>query len=244
MKATIIFLGVFHFANPGLDAVRVDQIDVLSPASQAYLDDLSTRLGAFEPSVLLLEIEPEDEESVNQQYREYLEGNLQLGPSELYQLGFRIAKAAGLEQVHGMDEPGPPMKFAELMAYMESSEPAALKSFNALLADITEDEQQAHASLTLRELLLRTNDPEQDRRNKAIYLSTNVVGAGTSFVGADAAAAWWNRNFRMYANIQRHATPGTRILVIAGQGHTAILKDLAASDTSVRVEDAHPYLVP
>lgn len=96
--------------------------------------------------------------------------------------------------------------------------------------------------MDLRSLLLRANDDERDRLNKAAYLATNAVGAGDSFIGADSAAAHWNRNFRMYANVQRHALPGARLLVIAGQGHTAVLKDFARDDPEVVVESAVPYL--
>jgi hypothetical protein len=32
-------------------------------------------------------------------------------------------------------------------------------------------------------------------------------------------------SLRMYGNIQMHATAGERVLVVAGQDHTAILKD-------------------
>ena len=59
---------------------------------------------------------------------------------------------------------------------------------------------------------------------------TNAVGAGENFSGADAAASWWRRNFRMYANVQHIAQPGTRVIVIGGQGHTAVMKDLLGID--------------
>ena len=86
------------------------------------------------------------------------------------------------------------------------------------------------------------NDPERDRENKALYLVTNDVAAGAGFAGADASASWWRRNFRMYANVQRAAAPGRRVLVVAGQGHTAILKDLLAIDGGREAEDVAPYL--
>jgi hypothetical protein len=43
----------------------------------------------------------------------------------------------------------------------------------------------------------RTNDPEQDRNNKDLYLLTNAAGAGEGFEGADATARWWRRDIRM-----------------------------------------------
>ena len=63
-----------------------------------------------------------------------------------------------------------------------------------------------------------------------------------SSVGADAAASWWHRNFRMYANIQKAAALGDRVLVVAGQGHTAILKELLAADDQRRARDVREYL--
>jgi regulator of RNase E activity RraA len=101
--------------------------------------------------------------------------------------------------------------------------------------------EQAHKTLTLKQLLLRANDAEQDRLNRSFYLMTNHVGEGENFVGADATASWWHRNFRMFAVIQRYAQPGERVLVIGGQGHVAILK-LFLDDDERRAVDVTSYL--
>ena len=44
---------------------------------------------------------------------------------------------------------------------------------------------------------LTGNDPDMLRANKVLDLLTNAIGADDNFIGADAAAAWWQRNFRM-----------------------------------------------
>jgi hypothetical protein len=46
----------------------------------------------------------------------------------------------------------------------------------------------------------------------------------------------------MYANIQAVAAPGHRVIAVAGQGHTAILKGLLADDHQREAEDVNPYL--
>ena len=99
-----------------------------------------------------------------------------------------------------------------------------------------------HSTLSLKELLLSTNDPAEDRNNRAFYIMTNPVGTDASFVGADATASWWHRNFRMYALIQRYAQPGERVLVIGGQGHTAILRRMLADDMDREAVDVRPFL--
>ena len=63
-------------------------------------------------------------------------------------------------------------------------------------------------------------------------------------VGATATASWWHRNFRMFAKIQRHALSAKdqRVLVIGGQGHTAILKDFLSLDDRLESVDVASFL--
>ena len=45
----------------------------------------------------------------------------------------------------------------------------------------------------------------------------------------------------MYANIQRLAQPGDRVIAIGGSGHMAILKQLLAIDLRLQGVAADPY---
>ncbi len=92
-------------------------------------------------------------------------------------------------------------------------------------------------------LLALCNHPDEDRRNQGFYMLLNDAGAAEGrYLGADASAHWWHRNLRMYAQIQRHAVAGERVLAIAGSGHTAILRGLLQADTQRRAEELTPYL--
>ena len=240
--AEVMLFGVFHFANPGNDVVKTKQIDVMTPANQAYLEGLAKRIADFEPTVVLLEFDPENEAGMQERYRQYLAGAYDLGSNEVYQLGFRIARLAGLEAVHSFDEREIGWEAEALFDYMPKHDPETQTRMDALIEEVTAAQNAAQATKSLAELLMQTNDPKQDDLNKYFYLLTNSVGAGDNFVGADAAASWWHRNFRMYARIQRYARPGDRVVAIGGQGHTAILKDLLALDRDRVAVDVRPYL--
>lgn len=240
--AELMLLGVFHFANPGRDIVRVNHVDVTTPDSQAYLVGLAKRLCEFEPTVILLEFDRSREPEMQEQLDSYLAGKLSLTPNEIHQLGFRVAKECGVAKVFGIDEVEIGWDAEPLFAHLEESEPELLQAFNSAIERLQAEEAAAHNDLSLRELLIRANEPEQDRINKDLYLVTNVAGAGSNFEGADATARWWHRNFRMYANIQSHAKTGERVLVVAGQGHTAIFRDLAAIDGRILSRDIDSYL--
>ncbi|NQD36775.1 hypothetical protein HPT27_07030 [Permianibacter sp. IMCC34836] len=240
--AKVMLLGLFHFNNPGLDAVKFETIDVLKPASQAYLQALTERLSTFKPTKVLLEYDPQNEAQMNQRYQDYLAGKFELERNEIYQLGFRVAKLAGLRKVSSFDERNVNWN-SDYWTYMQEHDPEAMKAMENLIDSLSARFQHQHQTLSLRELLLVNNSPEEDRLNKDMYLLTNAVGASDGkYLGADASASWWQRNFRMYANIQLVATPGERVLVIAGQGHTAILRDLLRIDTRLVEEPVVPYL--
>lgn len=241
-NAQVMLFGVFHFSNPGLDVVKTDQIDVMTDENQVYLEELANRMSEFNPTVVLLEYGSERESEIQDQYRQYMDGSFELPSNEIYQLGFRIAARSDAETVHGYDETSVHWAPQQLFEYMESNDTETGARMSALIEQVTRDEQQAQTSLSLQELLLRTNDPERDALNRSFYILTNHVGDGDNLVGADATASWWHRNFRMYAIVQRYAQPGERVLVIGGQGHIAILRELLADDRDRDAVDVLGYL--
>ena len=239
-----MLFGVFHFQDAGLDVVKQKDVDVMTAESQAYLEALTQRLAGFGPTQVMLEYAPENDELINQRYRDYLAGQYELGVNEIYQLGFRIAKAAGLPRVYPFDNQDVEWQAEGLFEYAKAHDSPEMEAFNTIIAEFTESEAKARASLSLGELLKRANDPELERLNMDLYLATNAVGAGDGYAGAVASASWWARNFRMYANIQKLAAPGERIIAIGGAGHMAILKQLLAIDRRLQGVPVDSYFEP
>ena len=109
--AKVLLLGVFHFANPGLDQVKMKAKDVMDEESQGYLEELSQRIQSLlKPTAVLLEYDPKNDEVINNSYRDYVQGNHSLAPDEVEQLGFRIARLCELERVHSFDVRDIPIK--------------------------------------------------------------------------------------------------------------------------------------
>lgn len=242
-EAQVMLFGVFHFANPGLDVIKTDQINVMSDDNQQYLEDLTRRLAEFKPTHVLLECTLQRSGQLNKQYSDYLANTFELSSSENFQLGFRIARKAGLEGVHCYDERDIGWDAENMFEYIANQEPAMQAKMDSAIAEVSNRIAEDHRTKSLSQLLLQSNSAEEDRLNKSFYLMTNSAGAGTNFYGADAAASWWHRNFRMYANIQKLASQDTRLIVIGGQGHTAILKDLLQFDGERQAADIVPFLM-
>ena len=243
-QSSVMLFGVFHFANPGLDKVKTDQFNVMTEENQIYLEELAVRLSQYKPTIVLLEYEPEADHRVNERYKAYLDGGYELSSNEIYQLGFRIAKAAGHQRVHTFDDRGIGWDAEPLFEYMDKVDTETKSLMDTWYERVTIESNENIKTLSFKELLALTNDLEQDNHNKMSYLLTNQVGTDEKPVGATATASWWHRNFRMFAKIQRHALSAKdqRVLVIGGQGHTAILKDFLSLDDRLESVDVASFL--
>jgi len=240
--AKVMLMGMFHFANPGRDMVKSRVIDVMAPSNQTYLDGLAARLATFRPTDVLVECSPANQGKYDQKFRDYVAGRFELPSGENYQIGFRMAKLAGLSGVTCFDEDVIGWDAQPMFDYMDKHQPRTRQELEALYKTLSATADKEQSTLPLAQLLHLASDPARDAFNKGLYLRTNEVDAGGGFAGADASASWWHRNFRMYANIQKAAAPGRRVVALAGQGHTAILKDLLAVDDRRKSEDVRGYL--
>jgi hypothetical protein len=236
--AQVLPIGTFHFKDAGLDLAKVDDFDVMGDEAQAYLVQLTRRLAEFRPTAVLLEYDPASDAEMNQRYTDYLAGQYELPANETYQLGFRVARLAGLERVHSWDHRDVPWQAEALFEYGAANASPEVKELQDGIAAFMQEEAEVRAKSTLADMLRRHNDPHMERLNMDLYLLTNPVGAGDGWAGANATASWWRRNFRMYANIQQQAVPGARVIVIGGSGHMAIIKQLLNIDT--RIESVDP----
>lgn len=238
----LLLMGSFHFANPGLDTIKNKQIDVSQPAPQAYIRQLVAQLAKFQPNVVMLEYDPKDEEKINQRYQQYLASEYQLPINEMYQIGFRLAQQAGLKRVYSADEREVQWQGDELINYMQQQDQQAMANFQQLTSHMQQTLQTDFDQLSLQQMLVKINQAPYEKMNRNIYLQLNATGKQNNFVGADSAASWWHRNFRMYARIQRQAKGDARIFVLAGQGHTSLIRQFVESDEFIQQEPVEPYL--
>ncbi|MEM7362550.1 MAG: DUF5694 domain-containing protein [Pseudomonadota bacterium] len=241
-QVPVLVLSVWHFAGAERDAIKFSEIDVMSNSSQRQIPEVARSLATFNPTHVLVESHPDHSQELDDEYQRYLKDESALNQTETHQLGFRIAKFASVPTLHGIDEWGPVMKFGELMAYMEQSDHSSLENFKKRFDDFQQSQQQSHSNHEFLEILKQCNTPGYDQRIVGLYMGTNAVGAGENFIGADATAMFWHRNFRMYGNIQQHFAKGTRILVIVGASHGALFRDFVHFDPDARSIDILDYL--
>jgi len=229
--AQIMLMGTFHFTSPKLDSVKVDNIDVTTPQSQVLLERMTKTIAdSLKPTQVMLEYDKKYDQRINERYQQYLDGEFTLPVNEIYQLGFRVAKQAGVTSIKTFDHREVSWLAGPMNEYAKVHEPEAFSAYEKRIEDFTKAMQHQQNTLSLLELLIKQNEQSEFDANKALYIATNSIGADSNFTGADASASWWHRNFRMYSLVQRVATPGERVFVLGGSGHIAIIQDLLHLD--------------
>jgi len=255
-RAELLFLGVFHFDDKGLDTYKPKfKVDVLAPHQQRELDGLVGQLAAFRPTKIAVEARSADQPRLDSLYAAYVSSTAQLGPNEIYQVGFRLAKRLGLPKVFAVD--------AEARSYMTDDQARSKLdslgvSMDALMARIRDDPwtrryQQLYArddSLKtvrpLAEHLLYLNSAERIRVGHGAYLIGSFkFGRDLQYLGPDDGTSWYNRNLRIFSNLQALTSgPNERILLIIGAGHVPILRFLAQSSPEHRLREVSEFVAP
>jgi hypothetical protein len=233
--AQVLVVGTYHMSNPGLDLINIKADDVLSPKRQREIEDVAARLAEFRPTRVAIEIPWGRDSASNALYRRYLAGTHTLDRTEMQQLGFRVAKAAGLARVYGVDyrlgvNMAPVMVWALMNGQSELA--AAAQSLTSRL--VTEADSMMR-NATVSEIIAALNSPRADSAH-AIYMAALRVGTDTNYVGANVTARWYERNLKIASNVLRAIdSPNDRVLVIIGAAHAPILRDLLARVPGVRV---------
>jgi hypothetical protein len=246
--AQVMLVGTFHFDNPGLDAYKHRfGVDILSPARQREVEDVVTRLAAFRPTKVAVEWSRERQVQLDSLYREYRAGRLQPRASEVFQLGFRLAARLGHERVYAVNVERHEALMGSVEPHIPELEHAdSTDAWRARYRRWRAWDDSMKATRTLAAHLRHLNDPATIRRDHGSYLTGFfTVGGDSSYVGPDFIAGWFDRNLRIFRNLQRITDRADeRILVVYGAGHLATLRHFVESSPEYRLVEAAELLAP
>jgi hypothetical protein len=238
-EVQVMILGSFHMANPGRDLHNVSADDVLAPARQKELEDISTALLRFAPTRVAVEWPAA---VTTGRYREYRAGTLKPSRNEVVQVAFRLAAMAGLDAVDGIDADGdfpygPVQEFAQ-----RNGQAGMLQEINDRTTDMLAGLQRVIDTGTLAQALRYMNEPERIANDNVFYRKMLLVGAGDEQPGVDLLTAWYRRNFIICANLLQRTQPGDRVVVVYGAGHSFLLRQCVEETPGYRLVEANDYL--
>jgi uncharacterized protein DUF5694 len=239
----VMVLGTFHMDNPGLDLHNMKVDDVLTPKRQKELADVAARLMRFKPTVVMVESQRRDPGAATlPRYREYVAGTLAPSRNEIVQVGFRLAKAAGLGETYGIDGDGDfPYEAVETFAGAHGMD-AILKTAGARIDATLKESSDVLARGSIGATLRYFNQPDRIVADHAFYQGMLAIGSGDEQPGAALVAAWNQRNFAICARVVQLSKPGDRVVVLYGSGHAFLLRRCVEDTPGFKLVEPNRYL--
>lgn len=240
-KPKVMVLGTFHFANPGHDAVKVTQRDILDPDRQREVLKVVAELARYKPTKIFIEAVPERQADVDTAYAA-LRGGAPLTANEVQQIGFRLGKELDLPSMICVDYKSD-MDFESVLKFAGANGmgdvPRRMMTILEKLGKIMSDWDRQYS---VGQLLAIHNDPAFIRVGQRFYTDFLAVGKHPDYPGVDMVAGWYRRNLVIYQNVQSHLKPGDRALVIYGSGHAYYLNQLFTDNEAVEFVRPSAYL--
>lgn len=242
-KIPVLNFGTFHMGFTSDEhSTDFDQHDKRNIEA---VHQIAQKLSSFNPTVILVETPPSKNKKLQSMYREYLKNpDMDFeNPSEIELLAFELGRISGTERIYGIDHKmGYNYKIGN-----EIDNQLDPDWYNKYYKDPTKfypqfdfDEDQVN----LLEKLKQTN--RDGYLDFLIAVNADMLThAGTkgNFEGADEAAKYYQRNLRMYSNLNRiDLDKDDRVFILMGASHTAFFRDFLSRSPKFKMVNTFDYL--
>jgi hypothetical protein len=243
----VMVVGTYHFDNPGQDVHNMKVDSVLTPAKQAELADVASRLAKFNPTKIAVEALSDRTDFVTNKFDGFTAEKLNKDPDERTQIAFRLAHQLGQKSVYGIDEQSKTIDyfpFDKVDTYAKAhQQSAALDRMQEKVAEMINQIEAAQKTKPVRLMLADVNDPARilsDHQN--FYYALLSLGNDKEQPGAELNAAWYQRNAKIFAKLTKIAQPGDRVLVVFGSGHAFWLRHFVQNTPGFQLIEPGDYL--
>ena len=252
-KINVILIGTYHFNNPGHDAAKVKEKNILEESNQNDLKQIvKTLKSSYKPDKVFVESPFEERKELDKSYDLYKQGKAyykadtikkasekrMLDENEIYQLGFRLAKESGNEKIYSIDYPME-MNGGALESKLSLNPALSMSEFKTSIQQLAETTNACLAESTLQKTFKCLNSDKKYLQNKGFYISFfNRINKDKDFYGTQLVTDWYKRNLIMFSHIQNQVEKGDKnIVVIVGIGHAAMMYDFFKNDTRFNIID-------
>lgn len=230
--AEIILIGTFHY--PG-------KFDIFSDDIQNQIDLFTDRLASFHPNKIAVEFPYTMQNELDKLYalsdKHSFEENIAYDNIERYgtvspfesvneivQIGFRLGKNLNHHKIYGIDED---IELSDEL-FGKIAPCIDMNSYFEKLQKMEENAQDIMKSYALH------NSDEYICLDHSIYLDINKINLG-KHEGSQLILQWYERNLKIFSNLQNVCEKGDRVLVLIGSSHLKILKELITASNELKL---------
>jgi len=243
----ILLLGSFHFLQSNIDFYSVD--------IQRQLQSLVEKLKVFYPDKIAVEASALSQNYIDisydklclsdfQNYDTIKKANLgqikiygQLMPitydNEAIQIGYRLGKILHHQRIFAIDDDSQ-LEMIDTDSLDDTQKDKLDKLYHQINA--------FPENTSIIDLLKFHNTNEWSCKNHLSYLILNSINSGIAYEGAVYVSKWYERNLKIFANIQKLCNSSKRLFVIYGAGHLHVLRELINACDDMKLVDVYEYI--
>lgn len=241
-KIRVLNFGTFHMGLTN-DATTTE-FDENDRKNQLAVKEIAKKLSEFRPTVIIVERPPSFDKKLQAEYSEYVSNPKMKfkDPSEIELLAYELGRISGTKRIYGVDHK---MSYnynigSEMTNSIDSTwHNKYYKNPLQYYPDVNIDQSK----LNLLEKLKITN--QQSYLDFLIEVNAEMLahaGSEKGFEGADEATKYYQRNIRMYSNLNRiPLTENDRVFIILGASHTAYFKDFIQRSPKFKMVNTFQY---
>lgn len=242
-KIQVLNFGTFHMGATS-DATKTE-FDEHNRKNQRAAHKVARELAAFQPTVIIVELPPSYDEALQARYESYIKNPRRsfADPTEIELLAFEVGRLSGTTRIYGIDHK---MEYNYKVGHEieNTTDPAWYMSYYQDPVGFHPIENPNEESLSLKEKLSITNTPEFLDFLMAVNADMLTHAASEDgFEGADEAARFYQRNLRMYTNLNRIGLKeNDRVFLLMGAAHTAFFRDFFRRSPKYQMVDTASYI--
>jgi len=242
-KIKVLNFGTFHMGST-TDA-HTTEFDQHKKENQIKLHDIVKKIALFKPTVIIVEKTPEYNEKLHALYKEYIKNpNMTLkNPSETELLAFELGRLSKTERIYGIDHK---MSYNYMIArdIENSIDSSFINKFYMNPMQFYPEVNIDEDTLSLLDKLRLTN--EEKYLDFLMTVNADImthVGTEKGFEGADESTKYYQRNLRMYSNLNRiKLNKDDRVFILLGASHTAFFRDFIKRSPKYEMVNTLDYL--
>lgn len=242
-KIEVLNFATFHMGTT-TDAKSIE-FDEESAKNQKDAKEIATAIARFKPTIICVETEPSDNNELNSEYQQYLQSPdiASTYYGEVGLIAFEVGRLSDVTSLHGIDHK---LEYNynignEMVNHVDSN------TITSMMLDPFKDIPDLNAfqdGLSTAEKLRRMNHPKL--LDMLIVYNADMlalVGSEEGYEGADEAAKYYQRNLRIYTNLNRiPMSKNDRVFILSGGSHTAFLNEFMRRSGKYEVVNTMDYL--
>lgn len=235
-KIKVLNFGTAHLSSTS-DA-NSSMINLEDPKEKADLEKMVRKIAEFKPTVILLELEPKNNEYIKETFAEYkIDQKERLNYSdELNSIGLEVGRLSETERIYGID------------SQIDFDYPSLIELANQTKTDslfVTKmmDYYKKLNSLKLKEQFIEMNTKESKMKTFDFYNFLATQHSENNYEGAKVISEFYERNLRMYSNLNDlKLSKNDRVFILAGATHTAYLDIFIGNSEKFILENPLKYI--